>query len=227
MTTSAKRVQKEVARECVAEVVGATCRVIELGRKKKKSTEFSWQVALDPTRSVTLVFAPVCAIFHKVPIRLARSTNDMVAFAASIIVTMLLVWGVNWYQKRCPQDKVFTWGEAMAFATYVFLILFWVYGVVPHQWLTWADSELNWRPDRYVVGPTLFWTGDQGIVEWALPFTTTYQLLRDFIAVGIYIGILAGNVSMWRSWQERGQETTAPTPTSEYGRPLLKEGAGA
>ena len=43
----------------------------------------------------------------------------------------------------------------MVFATYVFFILFWVYGVVPHQWLTWADSELNWRPDRFIVGPEL------------------------------------------------------------------------
>ena len=43
----------------------------------------------------------------------------MVAFVLSIIVTALLALGINWYTKRCPVDKVFTWGEAMLFATYV------------------------------------------------------------------------------------------------------------
>ena len=109
----------------------------------------------------------------------------MVAFAASLLVTAALVWGLDVYRQRCPADKEFTWGEAMLFATYVFLVLFWAYGVVPHQWLTWADSELNWRPDRFIVGPSMPWTGDQGIVEWALPFTTTYLVIRDLIAVGI------------------------------------------
>ncbi len=151
----------------------------------------------------------------------------MVAFAASIIVTGFLLWGISWYRDRCPADKVFTWGEAMAFATYVFFLLFWIYGVVPHQWLTWADSELNWRPDRYVIGPELPWTGDQGIVEWALPFTMTYQVIRDIVAVLIYGVGLGGNIVLWGTWQRRGEDTAAPAPTSEYGRPLVKEGVGS
>ena len=151
----------------------------------------------------------------------------MVAFVLSIIVTALLALGINWYTKRCPADKVFTWGEAMLFATYVFFIFWWIYGVVPHQWLVWADSELNWRPDRHIVGPKLFWTGEQGVVEWALPFTLSYLIIRDIIAVVIYIVALGGNVVMWRSWQQRGQVKDEPTSTSEYGRPLIKDGVGS
>ena len=150
----------------------------------------------------------------------------MVAFVLSIIVTALLALGINWYTKRCSADKVFTWGEAMVFATYVFFIFWWIYGVVPHQWLVWADSELNWRPDRFVIGPSLPWTGDQGIVEWALPFTMTYLVIRDVVAVGIYGVALAGNVVMWSQWQNRGVEKDEPAPTSEYGRPLVREGVG-
>ena len=115
----------------------------------------------------------------------------------------------------------------MLFASYVFLVLFWAYGVVPHQWLTWADSELNWRPDRFIVGPSMPWTGDQGIVEWALPFTMTYLVIRDLIAVGIYGVALAGNIVMWNQWQNRGVEKEKAEPTSEYGRPLVREGVGA
>ena len=150
----------------------------------------------------------------------------MVALAVSIIVLALLVLGANAYRDRCPADKVFTWGESMLFATYVFLIMFWVYGVVPHQWLTWADSELNWRPDRLLVGPRLPWTGDQGIVAWGLPFTMTYLVIRDSVAVLIYAVGLGGNVVLWRKWQSRGTEAPEPTATSEYGRPLMREGAG-
>jgi hypothetical protein len=151
---------------------------------------------------------------------------DMVAFIASILATVVLLWGIRWYQNRTPVDHEFTWGEAMLFATYVFLIFFWVYGVVPHQWMQWADSELNWRPDRYLVGPQLMWTGDQGIVEWALPFTLSYSVLRDFVAVGIYGVFFGGNIVMWKQWQNRDEEKAAPTPTSEYGRPLIRDGAG-
>ena len=151
----------------------------------------------------------------------------MVAFVTSLLVMVLLVGGADWYRKRTPVDKAFTWGEAMLFAGYVFFIFWWGYGVVPHQWLTWADSELNWRRDRFLMGPQLPWTGDQGIVEWGLPFTMTYQVIRDLVAVGIYGVVLGGNVVMWRRWQNRGQGQDAPRPTSEYGRPLVTEGAGS
>ena len=50
----------------------------------------------------------------------------MVAFVASILATVVLLWGVRWYQNRTPVDHDFTWGEAMLFATYVFLVFFWV-----------------------------------------------------------------------------------------------------
>ena len=151
----------------------------------------------------------------------------MVAFLTSIVVVLVLLGGVDWYRRRPPVDKAFTWGEAMLFATYVFFVLWWGYGVVPHQWLTWADSELNWRRDRFLVGPKLPWTGDRGSVEWALPFTMTYSAIRDLVAVGIYGGALGGNVVMWKQWQNRGMEKDAPKPTSEYGRPLVQEGTRA
>ena len=41
-------------------------------------------------------------------------------------------------------------------SVYVFGVFFLAYGVVPHQWLTHADNELDWRPrqaaDRSGVG---------------------------------------------------------------------------
>ena len=47
----------------------------------------------------------------------------MVAFVTSIVVMLILIGGIDWYRKRTPVDKDFTWGEAMLFATYVFFLL--------------------------------------------------------------------------------------------------------
>ena len=148
----------------------------------------------------------------------------MVAFVASLIVTAVIVGGILAYQKRSPAGQVLTWGEAMMGSLIVFFLMFWVYGVVPHQWLTWADNELNWRVDKIFVGPG-------GILEsqqdggWS-PIRINYVVLRDLIAVGIYLVALGGNIWMWSAWQKRGdQQAPKPVERSRFGRPLVKEGA--
>lgn len=160
----------------------------------------------------------------------------MVAFAVSILLTLILVGIFLWYRGltvmgrpvfacRRPVGTPLTWGEAMAAATFTFFGLFIVYGVVPHEWLSWADNELNWRPDRLVFGP-----GDilkpQANDGW-LPVTITYRTVRDIIAVGIYGAALVGNVVLIVMWQNRGKvsEAADAQASSEYGRPLVKEGA--
>lgn len=145
----------------------------------------------------------------------------MVQFLSSVVVSLIMVIGVYLYMPRRPIGTPVTWGEAMAGSLYVFVLFFLVYGVVPHYWLNWADSELAWRPDRIVYGP-----GDilkpEASGGW-LPFTISYQTIRDLIAVVIYGIALVGNVVMWIQWQSRGKKP-APEPVSEYGRPLVKEG---
>ncbi|MFQ5557722.1 MAG: hypothetical protein ACE5GB_09490, partial [Acidimicrobiales bacterium] len=108
----------------------------------------------------------------------------MVAFTLSVIIAVILTGLVVVYTDRRPADAPTTWGEAMVGAVYVFFILFWVYGVVPHQWLSWSDNELNWRADKLFVGPG-------GILEaqpqggWN-PITINYVHIRDLIVVVIY-----------------------------------------
>jgi len=131
------------------------------------------------------------------------------------------------FAKRRPAGAPLTWGEAMVTSTYVFFLMFWVYGVVPHLWLTWADNELKWRPDNIVVGP-----GD--ILEpvaqggaW-FPMTISYQTLRDLIAVGMYVVFLGVQMYLWSWWQKRGTKVAAAATTeiatSDYGRPLVRKG---
>ncbi len=148
----------------------------------------------------------------------------MVAFVTSLIVTAVVVGGILAYQKRRPVDQVVTWGEAMVGSLVVFFLMFWVYGVVPHQWLTWADNELNWRVDKILYGPgEILKSQEDG--GWS-PIRINYIVVRDLIAVGIYIVALGGNIWMWSAWQKRGeQQAEKPVQRSQFGRPLVKEGA--
>ena len=151
----------------------------------------------------------------------------MVAFALSVVVTVVLAGAVVLYMRRRPVGTPVTWGEAMFGSMIVFFGLFWIYGVVPHQWLAWADNELNWRTDKLFVGPGgVLRAQAQG---GSFPFTITYVVIRDVIAVGIYGVAIAANVGMWFMWQNRGKKAAEADAVerSSFGRPLVREGTRA
>ena len=151
----------------------------------------------------------------------------MVALVTSIVVTALMSWGVLWYAKRRKVGTPVTWGEAMVGSIYVFFLAFLAYGVVPHQWLTLAENEWEFRADRILEGKG-------GIVRpisqggW-LPFNITYQAISDSVAVLFYVVFLGGQIWLWARWQGRGQRAEAKAQaalarTSSFGRPLIKQG---
>ena len=139
----------------------------------------------------------------------------MVALGLSTILLFLGVAAVVAYAGRRRPGAPLTWGEAMVAAVFVYLLMGLAYGIVPHQWLTFADNELGWRSDKIVFGP-----GD--VLTSVLPFTITYQVIRDFIAAGIYIVFLGGQIALWSVWQGRGKVKQRELPTSSFGRPLVK-----
>lgn len=149
----------------------------------------------------------------------------MVGLIASLIVTALLVALVFPMAKRRPVGRRLTWGEAMFAATYTYFLFFWIYGVVPHLWLTYADSELKWRNDKLLFGPSDI-LKPQKYDGWS-PITLNYQVLRDIVVVVIYVGFLAGTIALWAYWQKRGiraERSAAELEASDYGRPLLRKG---
>ena len=152
----------------------------------------------------------------------------MVAFVVSTLIGIVIfIVPYRWGLKNRPVGASLTWGEAMVASIWVFFVLFWWYGVVPHQWLTLADNELGWRSDKLLRG----WgfdpaAGKQGIVERALPFEMNWLIIRDIIAVGIYGVALGGNIAVWGHWQKRGKaKPGSDVAVSGYGRPLVKPGA--
>ena len=149
----------------------------------------------------------------------------MVAFVGSLLLTFVMVGLILVFAKLRPAGTPLSWGEAMVAATFVFFLMFWAYGVVPHQWLIWADNELKWRPDKYLVG----WGGVLGKIGHGgyLPLTITYQAIRDIIAVLIYVVLLGGQMALWSMWQSRGKKAAAKAAevdTTAFGRPLVKNG---
>jgi hypothetical protein len=152
----------------------------------------------------------------------------VVAFICSILILIGVVAITVRVGKKRPVGAPLTWGEAMAAGTFAFFGMFIAYGLVPHLWLTWADSELKWRPDvlvsEYQIRPgfslTILNPQEKG---GAVPMTLTMQTLRDLIAVGLYIGLLIGQVALWAWWQDRGKKPSTGLVTSDYGRPLVKK----
>ena len=139
----------------------------------------------------------------------------MVAFLTSLVVAIGLTGAAMAYGRRRPVGTPLTWGEAMVASLLVFFVIFLAYGVIPHQWLAYADNELGWRKDKIVFGP-----GD--ILDQALPFTVTYQTVRDIIAAGIYIVFLGIQIALWAMWQNRGKKKPKEIETSAFGRPLVR-----
>jgi len=137
----------------------------------------------------------------------------LVAFIATVVIGIAGVVAVLLYGKRRPVGAPLSWGAAMAAATFAMLLFFWWYGVIPHQWLTWADSELEWGKGRILLEPS----------GWQ-PVTVSYLVLRDLVAVIIYGVGIALHIGLWAWWNDRGKPRPVEVPASRYGRPLVRRG---
>ncbi|MCB1039741.1 MAG: hypothetical protein KDA94_09475 [Acidimicrobiales bacterium] len=139
-----------------------------------------------------------------------------VAFTSSLIVMFVTVGVVVLYAKKRPVGTSLSWGQAMASATFCTFSLFWAFGVVPHQWLTYAEGEMKMRSDAILAGP-----GSTGIAKW-LPVVVSKQTVSDSIAVGLYGLAFTLTIALWAVWQGRGDKKTDAVEKSNYGRPLVK-----
>jgi hypothetical protein len=157
------------------------------------------------------------------PVRLEFYVSLLI-FIAGIAIIFLV-------GRRRPPGTPLTWGEAMIGATFVFGLLLLGYGVVPNEWLKWADNQLLWRPDRiwFAISTKwpVFYTGSNAAVEAAAGrgrIIVSFQALRDIIAATIYILMLASQVWLWIAFQKRGRKeaTGEVARTSMFGRPVVK-----
>ena len=142
----------------------------------------------------------------------------MIAFATAVIFALLLDLAVVLYSKRRAPGRYLTWGEAMAAATFAFVLFNLWYGVIPHQWITLADTEWGWRSDRILYGPVDILEPNR-----FLPITINYQVVRDLGVLLIYGAGLTLHIYHWAQWQDRTKPKAEVVPTTTYGRPLAKK----
>ena len=148
----------------------------------------------------------------------------MVAFVVSFAIAVLGIVAILWYGGRRPVGAPLSWGEAIAGATFVFFLMFWAYGVVPHEWLQWANNELGWTPSKKFLKE-----GDIHFFQAPLPpFEINYEKLRDIVVVLIYGFFLTAHVALFAIWQDRAKRAERrqqrELEPSTYGRPLVKAG---
>jgi hypothetical protein len=137
----------------------------------------------------------------------------LVAVICTFLVGFAGVGAVILYGKRRPVGAPLSWGEAMAAAVVAMFLFLWWYGVIPHQWLTYAEGELSWRPDAHILEPNSF-----------QPLTISKKTMADIIAVMIYGLGLTLHIWIWAYWNDRGKARPVETPASRYGRPLVRKG---
>ncbi len=158
------------------------------------------------------------------------------AIAAKAIpdVQTIIVWltglalvghGLLMVASRAPRERgePATWAESIAGATAVLAMLLICYAILPHEFLTFANSHLEWGDSTRFV----WHSGDQMLFfPWDWPFSFDFPALRDVVVSGIYAVLLGANLKLWIMWQHRLEPKAAPeggdepTRRSHFGRPL-------
>ena len=122
-------------------------------------------------------------------------------------------------QKPAPAEET-TWAQAMLGAVAVFGLMLIAYGVVPHEWMSYANGELQWSKAKIFLEDNTF-----------LPFTINARAVKDIAVMGIYVVFVSVNVWLIAKWQKRpeAEEQAAETaPESEnssaFGRPVTAKG---
>jgi hypothetical protein len=140
--------------------------------------------------------------------------------------TALLLIGVGVILVLCRRAKSPeppTWAQAMLGALAAFSLMLLAYGTVPHEWISYANSYLNWSTAKFVFQKNRF-----------IHFDVTKQAANDSIAAVIYVVMLVGNIRLFSMWQKRPvrepepgdadagatTEERRPAGTSAYGRPM-------
>ena len=152
----------------------------------------------------------------------------MAAFVSSMIILFLGVALCMYVGARRPLGTPVTWGEAMVAGSYAFGLMLLAYGIVPHQWLNYADNELLWRPDKLLVGISsagVVWGNDAKNLGGTGRVLINYQAIRDIIATVLYVVFLGGQMYLWSVWQKRGRKKPGDVEEarSRFGRPVLRK----
>ena len=120
----------------------------------------------------------------------ARLLYAIVLFTTGLVAAALVI--------RAPKrsNEPATWAQCMLGAMFVWFMFALGYGVIPHEWLTFGNSYLNFDSSSFLI--------HRG--QWATnlpPFDITRDKVIDSGAAIIYVIVLGLNVAYFSAWQKR------------------------
>jgi hypothetical protein len=108
-----------------------------------------------------------------------------------------------------------TWAMTFVGAMLVWPMLILGYGTVPHEWLQFAASYLNFGTDTFALRRNSI-----------LPFDVTRQVIAHVVVTGIYGFALTSNIALFARWQKRPVAEAKPAPTEGEETPAEPTGRG-
>lgn len=113
-----------------------------------------------------------------------------------------------------------TWARALVAAMIAWVALVFYFGMVPSEWLNFAQTDLDWSSQRVAVAiPPFLVLGNSIDISWAA--------IKDSIQMGYSLGLLgfAAVLAIQIQKIKEGRPASAAAPAekkSPYGRPLVK-----
>jgi hypothetical protein len=125
-------------------------------------------------------------------------------------------------RKPRDPDVPATWAECIAGAVAVFALMALGYAIIPHEWLTFANAQLEWGDSSKFVFTSRM--DILGFIPIHYPFSLDYPAVRDIVVTMIYVVVLGLNIFLFSKWQKRNEvpaeAAEEPVRRSRFGRPL-------
>jgi hypothetical protein len=142
----------------------------------------------------------------------ARLLYAIVLFA----IGLAAAYGVIKTPKKTNEPA--TWVQTILGAMFVWFMFALGYGVIPHEWLTFGNSYLNFDSSSYLVHRSQ-------IVHNLPPFDITRDKVVDAVAALIYVVVLGLNIYFFAAWQKRKvAEPATESETAETEGPITGGG---
>lgn len=194
------------------------------------------QITLPLSKSKLIMSAfIVMAIFYVIGAKVDMLTIPFVWLNIFIFIALITLIILS----TPKREKDGTWAETIIGAFAVFGMMTLLYAVIPHEWINYATSYLNFTKDVKISAGGEFvlktWLGGE---FWSdktrlIPFEVNMVQLQDQATILIYVIGAVINVKLFVAWQNRNtpyvtktdeleQDQEAPTKTSRFGRPVRK-----
>ena len=116
-------------------------------------------------------------------------------------------------------NQKMTWARATAAAFITFVALVFYFGIVPSEWLNFAQTDLDWSSQRvFLAIPPWLVLGNEVAIS--------YAAVKDSIQMGYSLGLLAVGavlaIQIQKIKEGRPASAAPAEKKSPYGRPLVR-----